>query len=351
MEIGLEDKRRNSNIELLRILSMLMVMLIHACFMSVGLPSPFQTINAPVETFAIFCQESLSVVCVNTFILISGWFGIYWKRKKLLSLLFQVFFFSALILVVLTIYAPAKYLSTDKIGTVLMIHASDYWFVKSYVILYVFSPVLNCFLESLSRRKIECFLLLFYLMQSIYGWVSINGAAEFQGGYSALSFFGLYALARYIRIYGIPYMGWSINRFSWKQYLFGYFVVAFFLAVLGFVVTRLGLLVAGRIFTYTNPLVVLESLCLLLAFSVRKPFYNKRINWLAGSCLAVYLFHGNELILRPYYAGILHGVYVESGFFRYSVFMIVFIVIFFVISICLDRIRLKCWRIIDKSIC
>lgn len=345
-----EKMKRNSNMELLRIWAMLLVMLIHGCFMSIGLPSRSEALHAPIATFAIFCQESLSVVCVDTFVLISGWFGIYWNRGKLLSLLFQVFFFSILIYAAFLIYDPSAYLSADKLGTVLMIHTSDYWFVKSYIVLFLFAPVLNSFMASAGRREAGCFLLMFFLVQSVYGWASINGAAEFQGGYSALSFFGLYALARYIRIHGIPCAGWDINRFSWKRYLFGYFFIAVSLAVLALIVTRLGLPVAGRIFTYTNPLVILESVCLMLAFSVRTPFYNKKVNWVANSCFAVYLLHANELILRPYYAGFLHGVYVKYELPFYFVVMMVFIAVLFVISILLDKIRLKFWNVIADRI-
>ena len=36
--------------------------------------------------------ESLAIVCVNVFVLISGWFGIRPKWKSVTNFLFQVFF-------------------------------------------------------------------------------------------------------------------------------------------------------------------------------------------------------------------------------------------------------------------
>lgn len=42
-----------------------------------------------------------------------------------------------------------------------------------------------------------------------------------------------------------------------------------------------------RLFTYTNPLVILASLSLLLYFS-RLQFTSNSINWLAASAFAIY---------------------------------------------------------------
>ena len=64
---------RQSNFELLRILAMFLVIVIHADFLSTGLPSPeeYYADWLPVTTKVLF--ESISIVCVNVFILISGW--------------------------------------------------------------------------------------------------------------------------------------------------------------------------------------------------------------------------------------------------------------------------------------
>ena len=66
--------------------------------------------------------------------------------------------------------------------------------------LYLFAPVINSFIENASKKQVQIFLISFYLFQTVYAWISPNGAAFFQTGYSSISFIGLYMLARYIRL-------------------------------------------------------------------------------------------------------------------------------------------------------
>jgi len=74
-----------------------------------------------------------------------------------------------------------------------------YWFAKAYIILYIFAPVLNAFAENCDKRQLEIFLVSFYIVQTLLGFILNTGG--FFSGYSAWSFMGLYLLARYMRIY------------------------------------------------------------------------------------------------------------------------------------------------------
>jgi surface polysaccharide O-acyltransferase-like enzyme len=65
-------KERDSNIELLRIVAMILVMVVHASFLAIGVPQTIDAISLPIPTYYSFFVEAVSVVCVNVFILISG---------------------------------------------------------------------------------------------------------------------------------------------------------------------------------------------------------------------------------------------------------------------------------------
>lgn len=67
-------KQRQVGIELLRIISMMMVLGLHANFMGIGVPSPDKILSGP-EILQVLMQ-SLCIVAVNVFVMISGWFGI-----------------------------------------------------------------------------------------------------------------------------------------------------------------------------------------------------------------------------------------------------------------------------------
>lgn len=85
-------KYRQTNIELLRIFSMLMVLVIHYNVATNGQTTHDMVMTEPLKAVGIASLKSLSFICVNSFIVISGYFGIRWKRKGLCNYLFQIAF-------------------------------------------------------------------------------------------------------------------------------------------------------------------------------------------------------------------------------------------------------------------
>lgn len=333
--------------EVLRILSMVLVLLVHATFMATGLPDKALLLERPFVGFALYLQAALSVVCVNVFVLLSGWYGIHWHPKRLAGLLFQVLFFALLVFAGLAIVSPSQYLHWDAIGTVLMIHGNDYWFIKSYILLFILSPALNLFVEHASQRQLLLSLVVFYLFQTVYGWLSIDGAVELAGGYSALSFMGLYLLSRYVHLYVYNKEKFLATVHKCRKFFVAYLCICLIHSLIAFAVTRMGFPVAGRIFTYTNPLVIVESLCLLLAFATMKPTYNRLVNWVAASSLAVYLLHADELLLRPYYAHFIGQIFRQHSYPVYLACVVGIIVVVYLSALLLDQVRKFVWNRIE----
>jgi surface polysaccharide O-acyltransferase-like enzyme len=67
----------HSGIEFLRLLSMVFIMALHIYFFAFGRPTATNFQSAPLGSSLRFFWESLTIVGVNTFVLISGWFGIH----------------------------------------------------------------------------------------------------------------------------------------------------------------------------------------------------------------------------------------------------------------------------------
>ena len=103
-------KQRDSNMELLRIIAMLLVMIVHADFRALSCPSTLDTNLYPDSSFLRFFVESVSIICVNVFVLLSGWFGIRLKKERLLELGFQVLFFGALCLFISDFFSMRMFL-------------------------------------------------------------------------------------------------------------------------------------------------------------------------------------------------------------------------------------------------
>ena len=87
----MSKKIRQSNVELLRIITMILVMIVHANFRALPSPTIEEVANVPTSSFLRFFTESVSIICVNVFVLISGWFGIKFNWKKLTEFLFRFY--------------------------------------------------------------------------------------------------------------------------------------------------------------------------------------------------------------------------------------------------------------------
>ena len=85
--------KRKSNIELLRVISMIMILVLHIRYDGI-LVVYDRTMG--VGSIFTFLFEALSIVGVNVFILISGYFSIRLKFRSVSNLLFQIYFYGIL---------------------------------------------------------------------------------------------------------------------------------------------------------------------------------------------------------------------------------------------------------------
>lgn len=331
---------RSSNIELLRILSMFMVLVLHANFLGIGAPTTQDCLTAPGNAFLRFLVESLSIVAIDVFVLISGWFGIKPSLKKFFALVFQILFFTISILIVFCILKGPGVISPKVVLRLFMV-TKGYWFIKSYLCLYILSPVLNYFAEKAPQNTFKLVLIGFFAFQTIYGWT--DSAPEFFFGYSTLSFIGLYLLARYLRLYPVQLLS---NR---RLCLITYFAVSLIIAFAIWVLTRMDFhtdFALPILYSYINPLIILSSLALLFAFINTEIPYSKTINWIAISAFAVFMIHTNEFIMGPYRSAVWY-LYSSYPVVLRSLLILLFLSLVFISCVILDKIRIFVWNKIN----
>ena len=333
---------RQSNFELLRLISMLLVLVFHGFGVSLGIPSKIDFQLSPAESSIRVFIESLSLICVNVFVLISGWFGINPKIKKLASFLFQCLFFSIIVSLIAPVVGIGSPFSIRDLGSCFFFGKYYYWFVKSYLCLYILSPVLNAFVQSADKSLFLIVLIGFFLVQTLYGWT--GSMADFDRGYSVISFVGLYLLARYIRLYG----GSIFSLHKWLD-LAIYIGLSVAVAALYIVAVNVGIeKLASHIFLYINPLAVLASVFFLLFFS-KIELNNRTINYLSRSAFAVYLFHLNAKIWDAF-RDTCYDIYTSNTGSSAFLLVFCFLVSVFIVAIIIDQIRLLCWRPVGKGL-
>ena len=319
---------------------MILVMVVHASFKSIGAPTLEDINSDSIGTFLRFLSESLSIICVNVFVLISGWFGIRAKIIRLSEFLFQVIFFG--ILMYVGLYALGKIDNMNWRGWLNIFIFDGHWFVKSYIILYIFAPLLNSFISSCSKRQFTLFLIALFSLQTIYGFGV--GSKWFDRGYSPLSFIGLYMLARYIKLY--PNKLTALNRY-WDIAL--YLGLSLCLTLISYLFVFKGYCKAWRLYQYSNPLVILAAVYFFLYFT-KITFKSKIINWIAVSSFAAYLVHCDIHFFSPYYLNIISQWFQIQGTISFFCHTTAFIIALFFISILLDKIRIVIWNTIEPIV-
>ena len=332
-------RERDSNIELLRVISMILVLVSHASYTSLDPPTHSDISTSLDSSFMRGISESLSVVCVNAFVLISGWYGIKVRTIRFVELIFQVLFVSIIIYLTMEILGLTPSMDVYKWIELLLIKHRGYWFVKAYIILYLFAPVLNAFVQNVSREYLKTFLIAFFTIQIIYGFYHYG--SWYAGGYSPLSFMGLYVLARYMRLYPNKYK--QFNKFI---DLSVYFAISVFTAIASLAFTYFFDKGGTVLFLYSSPFVIVSSLFFFLFFT-KLSLRSQIVNWIAASCFAVYLVHNSPLLFHPYYTDVIQHWFITKQFLRFMLNTTFLIASFFLLSIMFDKVRIAVW----KSLC
>lgn len=331
-------QQRDSGIELLRIVSMLMVLNVHTFFAPNNLEILTMGGGNLARLSVDFFREASSISCVNLFVLISGYFSIKWKAKSISSLVFQVYFWIFLVYAVCLIIGHTEF-SFKELGKHIMGIMTGYWFIPAYIGLYVMSPILNSFINSSDNKHLLRYIIIFYIFQLLMS-VPFLGVDSFQNGYSILSFCGLYMIGAYIKKASVC----ELTIFQTKTKVFGWIIsvtliIAASVLAAGVVFHRSGdkLVTTPLIsFVYNNPLIVVQSI-LIFIFFVKLKIRSNFINWCAGGALAIYLLHMHPNIKSDYYS-FAEQLYSESIEIQYLSIILLFIAVA-LIAIPVDKIR------------
>ena len=338
MKLSEKYLNRDSSIELLRILSILGILVVHTDFFALGIPGKEDCIGSPLLSVWRFTIESITIVSVNVFVLISGWFGIRWKKMRFLEFLFQILFFNILFFIIFSFFIPQKTFTRDGIGSVFMFD-KYFWFVKAYILLYLLAPVLNSFLEKVSASQHKLVLIGFFVFQTLYGWL-FDGVSWFDRGYSAISFVGLYLLANYLKKYC------NVEKMPLLLVFIVFVILNTSVAYLSTYFDR-GAYVQ-RLYAYNSPLVILASVAVFLLFTKIR-LKNKIVNYIAISSFAAFLFHANHFFINEVYVSSLKKWFVEDTIILFSLKTIVLVFLCFSLAIIIDKFRIYIWEKITRK--
>lgn len=279
---------RDSNFELLRIVAMAFIVLHHMIVhgtqmwkLSLGEPSIFPATNMPVAA-SLILLNAFFVVGVNSFLLISGFYGIKLKFKSFYALLITCLLYSyAYDLLVAYTHHTAYVFSLQPLEEVFL-HSG--WFITCYVGLMFLSPFINKAVAAFTCKEAIYGLILLSVLTFWFGF-HLGSSYINETGYNVLHFVFIYYIGQLLRRFDSSI---RIKRIvSWGVYI-GLSLVIGLIAFRQFYVGDFANMF--KQFQYNNPLLVLSSVALFLAFK-QLSFKSRFINWFAGSVLAIYLVH------------------------------------------------------------
>lgn len=298
-------KARQSNIELLRIISMLLIISYHYVYHS-GYVFESLTVNSfIVKAFYMFGELG-----VNLFVLITGYFMINGKFsfKKLIRLVLEVEFCNIL---VITTASMLKIVTFNSfIGSLYLLFPiifPKYWFVTAYILLYCFSPFLNILLKNMNKKTYKKFLvveiLIYSLIPTIFGVLLNTTESPFLLYYSRFIWFLIiYSIGAYINMYQINIF--KKMKTSIKYAIIGMGVMFLSIPVIYKLKSIFGFLEMVDVAYFWPPNTIpmlITSVAVFEVFLKIKIKPNKVINKIASTTLCIYMLHDN--ILREYIWG------------------------------------------------
>ena len=202
----MEEQKRHSGFEAMRILSMVMIVLMHGIGHG-GLGSA-----APQGSAAFWIYWLLFIlarVSTNCFVMLSGYYLSERKGAVRAGRLFrigaQVWFYSMLTFCVAVKAGAVPLSAISLLRALLPLTSNGYWFASAYFLMYLSVPVLNAVVQSLDRRQYKTLLLVALLLQSVWGTLFYWATDEtfVNNGYSFIWFYTLYFMAAYFRKYRV----------------------------------------------------------------------------------------------------------------------------------------------------
>ena len=266
---------RNSSIELLRVVFMMLIMLIHAYGHGSGLDYDWiYSLGADSATAYHLGLFSIGKVGVTGFMFISGYYGIKFHGGKLWNMLSMLLFY----LLIVEIVAGVNFFAIFQS----LLHPWDqWWFVSCYLLVFILSPIINTGIEKLTEKQFRFIVLGMLLYTYVGHFIMRTNSQDLE------LLLTIFLAARYVRLYG---------RAVWQKYsgvcalvLAG---VLFFSPIL---LSQVGGVKIHDIFLSNNNILLLLFSASLVMYWDKHPFHNGFINYLASSTLAIYLLTDNVL--------------------------------------------------------
>lgn len=294
-------KRRQSGIELLKIIAMFLIVTSHIvqCIGETQLNINAASSSPSVSLLSVFFH--FGVLGNDIFFLCSAWFLLdqnSYSHQKWWFLLVEAWSVSVIFLILTLLLRHGDVAGQVFVKSLFPTTFGNTWYITCYLLFYPLHPILNKIINAMSRkmlfRSVFILTILYVGINSIY-----RGLLYYS---NLLMWIVLYFIMAYLKKYKEHFMNSSTkNLFLFTGSLFGFVICFLLLRFLGFHVSFL----QNRMLYWSqinNPFIIAMSLS-LLNLARKGVFQNGLINYLSSLSLLVYLAQSNlsvKAYWRPY---------------------------------------------------
>ncbi len=351
------EGKRNANMDLLRMISMMMVTMLHALTKSDLLL--FMGSEVPVNGWIAWVLEVLSVSAVNVFMLISGYFLIAskFKASRLVEIILQTMFYtigSLGLFVLLGKFSLEGMNVYELCHYFLPIHMETYWFISAYIIIYLLLPLIVAGIHSMSEKQFTGVIFLLLAFECVIKSILPIRLAMDKGGYSVLWYLILFLVGARIRLYGFKLV--TTSKRGRFVFLAGTILIWAEIFILSQIQARTGRLKEMVMVSleYNHILVFLSAIGLFAAFLHAKPLgqkFGKVVCSLSPYCLGVYLLQENLMMRYSWqdWFGLREVMEQPVPVFLFRV--VGAVIIMFMLGICVDALRAFIFRGVTNLVC
>lgn len=292
-QLGSAAGKRNYGIDLLKMLSMQMIVVLHVLGVG-GILGRLEVLSPQYE--AMWLLEVACFCGVNCFAIASGYLMVdsRFRYSRLMSIWLQVVYYMAGITLAFAVVFP------DTVGfdqwrwAFMPVTTVRYWYFTAYFAMYFFIPFFNKLIDAGGKKTLQRLILSGVIVFIGLTYIARDDIFRLHGGYSFVWLSLLYFIGAYFK-------RWPIKvRIKPQMYFLGYAVCV--------VITWLSKLLlqlrnpasdGGILINYISPTMLMAALCLFLGFismDIRSKGAIKIISFLSPASFSVYLIHCQPLI-------------------------------------------------------
>ena len=284
-------KERQSCFELLRLISMFFIVLYHFLRWFVQDNPTHNSLQA------FWLPLHIGVVC---FVFISGYFRIKPSSKGFIKLIAMVLVYSLPEIVIGIRNANGWH---DVMHSLMFVSRTEYWYVRTYVGLYLFSPLINVFFDH-SSIKVKWYLLVVTGIISVY-FGNFSRYYLYAEGKNLVNFLFLYQLGQMLSFYSEQWRKIKVWKLLIAYVLLNVILVAGYYYSAD---TKAGELLWRLSFPYSSPMLIINAVSLFVIIG-HLSLTSSVLNSLSAGVFAVYLIHGNHPLITGIQRNIVSAIY------------------------------------------